>query len=755
MSIRRVVSPVLLLLCIAVFACPAMSSAAAEPTLNPTSITKYVTPLVIPPAMPYATQDSSMTTYNIAVKQFQQQILPAGMPKTTVWSYGDASGPAPGAPGSSFNYPAFTVETRSNALVRVKWINGLVDAEGNYLPHLLPVDPTLHWANPPGPRDHKPEFIDTPGRYTGPVPIVTHVHGSHVPAISDGYPEAWFLPDAKNIPAGYFTRGTFYDTVLPAEAGAAWYEYTNTQRATTLWYHDHTLGMTRLNVYAGPAGFWLIRDAYEDSLNLPGPAPRLGDPAGTKYYEIPIVIQDRSFNSDGSLFYPDSRRFFEDYPEGPFNPGTTVSPIWNPEFFGNTIVVNGSTWPYLDVEPRKYRLRLLNGCNTRFLILKVTDNPLRTRPVLATFPFHQIGNEGGLIPNGPIALQQLLIAPAERADVIVDFSTFAPGTELYMINDGPDEPFGGLPVDTSADSQTTGQVMKFRVVASTGADTSSLPAVGTLAPMMPLFGPVAKTRDLTLNEIASMPEDVPSEAHLGTGPDGPMGWAMHMTEMPMLGDTEIWRLINLTADAHPIHLHLVMFEVLGRIPFNTEGYKAAQNVYINAGKTGTPPDPLTFSTGPLTQPNSWERGTKDTVIVNPGEMTMVKAVFDYPGLYVWHCHILEHEDNEMMRPYRVVEDQCGSYAADTNSIHVPCVDFGDTYSMDLPVVSVDPLRFGLTGLINLGSGMGGDQCATLNLINGVLHLPCVNVQGTRYSANFTTVASGAGSFELLDFAVLP
>jgi FtsP/CotA-like multicopper oxidase with cupredoxin domain len=242
------------------------------------------------------------------------------------------------------------------------------------------LDQTLHWANPvSGPtwrRDQEP--------YLGPVPIVTHVHGAHVPPNSDGFPEAWYLPDAANIPDGYVTQGTFYDSVHEAPPGAAVFEYPNSQRATTLWYHDHSLGITRLNVYAGMAGFWLIRDDFEDGLNLPGPAPSAGDAPGTRYYEIPMVIQDRSFNEDGSLFYPDSRAFFDDY-TGPYIPETTVSPIWNPEFFGDAMTVNGRTWPYLEVEPRLYRFRIINGSNSRFLVLKFDQDAI----------FHQIGTEAG------------------------------------------------------------------------------------------------------------------------------------------------------------------------------------------------------------------------------------------------------------------------------------------------------------------------------------------------------------------------
>lgn len=611
--------------------------------LDPLSIPKFVEPLVIPPVMApegesdWSGEGEAAVEYRIAVRQFQQQILPAGFPATTVFGYGRE-----GDPGS-FHSPAFTVEARRNERVRVVWLNQLVDDPGSpgasFLPHLLPVDQTLHWANPVSGPDR--EGVD-PADYDGPVPVVSHLHGAHVPAISDGFPEAWYLPEAADIPAGYSPQGSRYTSVHEAPPGSAVYEYPNDQRATTLWYHDHTMGLTRLNVYAGMAGFYLLRDEAEDSLDLPGPAPRLGDAPGTRYYEIPLAIQDRSFNEDGSLFYPDSRTFFDEY-AGPYIPETTVPPTWNPEFFGDTIMVNGRTWPYLEVEPRLYRLRFLNGSNSRFLILRF-DRELT---------FHQIGSEGGLLPGAPVELDQLLMGPAERADVIVDFSHFQAGDELVLLNLGPDSPFGGLPVDPAeaANPQTTGQVMQFRVVARSdqgnpGEIPASLPPIERLRTRLP-------DRDLTLNELVYLPADIPVEAELGTAADGPISFDHAITENPMLGDTEVWRIINLTEDAHPIHLHLVQFQVVDRTPFDREAFLAAQQAYLAGGKVGAAPDPADFATGEASPPNSWELGWKDTVIANPDQFTRIIAPFDLEGLYVWHCHILEHEDNEMMRAYYV------------------------------------------------------------------------------------------------------
>lgn len=668
------VAVVFLSLALVFSAGPILADALPGGTLDPTYIPKYETPLVIPPAMPMTGTvkvkgGKNVEYYEIAVRQFGQYILPESMGKmTTVWSYGSVQHAGTVAEGGSFNYPALTVEARWNKPVRVKWINDLVDEDGSYLPHLLPVDQTLHWANPPAGLGNTDTRGTDPEPYDGPVPIITHVHGAHTTEDSDGYPEAWYLPAANNIPDGYATVGTFYDDFMAeAVAGDDWgpgvavFQYPNDQRATTLWYHDHTLGMTRLNVYAGPAGFYLLRGGPDGWVGgkLPGPAPALDDKPGTKYYEIPIVIQDRSFNADGSLFYPDNRAFFEglepDQLQIPFIPDeacdeelSDISPIWNPEFFGNAMVVNGKTWPYLEVEKRQYRFRLLNGSQSRFLILQMGQQVEggeadELEPV--DLSFWQIGSDGGFLPQ-PVELNELLIGPAERADVIVDFSDMPAGTELIMLNIGPDEPFGGGIPGTDfdpADPETTGQVMQFRVIEATEPDTST-PACKLILPMVNDLGAPDNTRQVTLNEEESttvwVSEDEfgntvldcddgepfgPKAALLGTLADGALLWGDNITENPALGATEEWELYNFTEDAHPIHIHLVQFQVVNR-------------------EDGD---------GNIRAPEIWETGFKDTVIAYPGEITRVKARFDIAGLFVWHCHILEHEDNEMMRPYRV------------------------------------------------------------------------------------------------------
>ena len=241
-------------------------------SLDPGDVPKFVTEMLIPPVMPRAgTKPRGVDYYEISMKQFSQQILPAGLPATTVWGYGAVKSASP--TGLLLHHaPSLTIEAQVNRPVRVKWINDLTDADGKYLPHLLPVDQTLHWANPPGgnrDRDTRPTFDSTPGPYTGPVPIVTHVHGAiGVGDESDGYAEAWYLPKARNIPPAYARNGTwyhFFEAKAARSFGVGWgpgfavFQYPNENRAATIWYHDHALGMTRLNVYAGPAGFYLIR----------------------------------------------------------------------------------------------------------------------------------------------------------------------------------------------------------------------------------------------------------------------------------------------------------------------------------------------------------------------------------------------------------------------------------------------------------------------------------------------------------------
>lgn len=669
---------------------PGNSPQALEEGLDPASIPKFVTPLAKVPVMTSSgtieSDEGTADHYELAMRQFEQQVLPSGYPATTVWGFGPSDDPRTVAQGGRYFYPSFTIEARYNTPVAVTWINGLMDSEGRYLPHLLPVDQTVHWANPPGPRDERGMSQEP---YRGPVPVVTHLHGGHNDEEDDGFPEAWFLPAANNIPAEIqFRTGTFYDYFvqkygLTWSAGSATFVYENDQRATTLWYHDHTLGMTRVNIYAGLAGFYILRGGPDDVVLdtrsegqsspavLPGPAPGPEVNPDGSFRELAIMIQDRSFNEDGSLFYPDNRAFFEGLAPSelqiPFSPSpgcdgqpSDVAPIIQPEFFGNCIVVNGQTWPYLEVEQRRYRFRLLNACNSRTLLLDFND--------ITGAEVWQIGADGGFLAApldmGSVNGGQLLMGLAERADVIMDF-TNTPAGNYVLKNLGPDEAFqGGIPgVDFDpADPETTGQVMQFRVGPREGEDTTTPPRFMKLPAITPLAPTV--TRRISLNENSSSnvfvrqddngglvfdcgsstPID-PVQTLLGTydpvtGSPTEYHWSDLVTENPALGATETWEIYNFTGDAHPIHIHLVQFQVVNRQPLSP----------LDDTGMAIPP---AFPTGEPRPPEPWESGFKDTVIVYPGEVARVRAVFDRPGFSVWHCHILEHEDNEMMRPYHI------------------------------------------------------------------------------------------------------
>ena len=426
--------------------------------------------------------------------------------------------------------------------------------------------------------------------------IVAHVHGAVVPPDSDGQPDAWF-------------------TVGFAQRGAEWtqetYEYPNQQEACTLWYHDHAIGQTRLNVYAGLAGAYIIRDDEEDALGLPS-----GE------YEVPLIIQDRRFAPDGSLTYPVS-----DLAGSADHPGP-----WVPEFFGDTIFVNGRVWPYLEVEPRRYRLRIINGSNARFYRLRLSDGRPslrleRTRVCCRLRPK----------PGGSCWRQ------AERADVIVDFRGER-GARIRLLNDAP----APYPKGQAPDRRTTANVMEFRFNKPlVRPDTRSIP--GKLRAIAPLSERDATVRYMAFREYKdAMGEPV---IVLLNG----RKWHEPITVRPRLGDTEVWHLINTTDDAHPIHLHLVRFLVLDRQGFDAAAYLRDWG----ADQPGEGPDPIAvepYLHGARATPPPHERGWKDTVRADPGEVVRIIARFDgHAGKYPWHCHMLEHEDNEMMLQFEVTQ----------------------------------------------------------------------------------------------------
>jgi spore coat protein A len=601
--------------------------------IDPATIPKFVNQLDQPPPVfaPENVTDKSgnliRQEYTVKASEFKQQMLPAvdasgnptGFAQTTVLGY---EGEAMNAItreylGDVASTPGCTFEAIQGVPVQVKWVNNLVDSTGKPLSYFLPVDPTLHWANP----NNLPMDISAadapayPPGYTEaqtPIPIVTHLHGGETPSASDGHPDAWWTADGKHGPA--------YNTAELTDANAAVYVYPNEQPPTALWYHDHALGVTRLNVLSGLAGFYLIRNSSD-------PVEALL-PKGE--FEMPLCVQDRSFLTDGSLYYP----AVGNNPE--------VHPYWQNGFLGNTVVVNGKVWPNMNVKQGQYRLRILDGSNSRFYQISFSNG----------MPFTLIGTDGGYTES-PVELTSMLMAPAERIDILVDFSDVPAGTKIVMEN------FGG------SDGQPIGQIMQFTVTDEKGYTPSQLPLNlnPTLAGDFPTLPTPAKERILTLVSVAGQNG---SEAMLLDG----QKWAAPISENPTVGSTEDWILVNPTSEAHPIHLHLIQFQLVQRQTFDVEAY-TAEWTRLN----GDPPlnhstvnvaSLDTYLTGQPTGPSASEQAWKDTITVYSGEVVTIRMrwtqqngspfLFDAtagPG-YVWHCHLLEHEDNEMMRPYVVV-----------------------------------------------------------------------------------------------------
>lgn len=549
----------------------------------------FVDPLPIPPVISRSGTLNGQPLFNVTMQPFRQR-LHRDLQPTPLWGYNAL-------------YPGPTFENRRGEPINVQWMNNLPGRQ------MFPVDSTLHG--------------DEPGQPA--VRTVVHLHGAKVEPDSDGYPEAWFTK-------GFAQVGPFFNNKV--------YHYPNDQEATELWYHDHGLGTTRLNIYAGLTGFYFIRDELEDSLNLPR-----GD------FEIPLMIQDRSFNLDGSLLYP--------VVDTGGDPDKRVPPIWIPEFFGDTVLVNGKVWPFLEVEPRRYRLRMLNASNARWYHLTLNEAGPDGTPNGKPGPaFNIIGTDGGLRPF-PVTATEILTSPSERYDVIIDFAG-ADGKSFVLSNDGP-APFPG------GGDVVPGKVMLFKVTKRlSGKDTSSVPR--TLGPGNRIEPEDVKTRDLVLSELDSADPYVnPIIGRIdarGTPPTTIDPWKMPVTETPKAGSVEIWRLINTTGDGHPIHIHLVQFQVLDRQAF------AANQI-----DTSVSPPQVTklMFTDLRRQPKDEtarpylkyeQNARKDTVKAFPGEVTRLIMRFDLPTgtsvsrgekfRYVFHCHILEHEDNDMMRPYDVV-----------------------------------------------------------------------------------------------------
>ena len=720
----------------------------AQTPLDGNSLPKFVDPL---PTFQGRRVDGT-SPIQVNMEEFQQKVLPASvyaaLPApydggTYLWGY-DLN-------GTGASWPARTIEARKGTTTTVTYTNSLTNTR---LQSLLTVDQSLHWADPLGTTARNncvngpPLAAPCTEPYAGPIPAVVHLHGAEVPSQYDGHPDAWFTPGDEHLGPSFVSNV---------------YNYPNSQEATTLWYHDHALGVVRQNVFAGLAGFYFIRDNRDTGLAT----NPITLPAGPQ--EVELLIQDRQFDKNGQLYFPDSDNA-ANLNGPPSNPD--MHPFWIPEFFGDVITVNGKSWPTLEVEPRRYRFRVVNGSNARFYIMQMfnqngLDMHVNGEPGPAIW---QIGSDGGFFDapvklddpaNGPDACagspwgsnsdvrageKCLFLAPAERADIIVDFA--GQNGKTFTMKNFAVLPFpSGGPVGFGApDATSDGLVMQFKVVKPLrGKDGSFNPAaVHPALRAAPMVNIKSIRPDLRRQLILIEEESNPAN------PDGPgspdaagtpveslvnntkwngnregttirvpgstsNGRGVSATETPREGATELWEIANLTGDAHPMHIHLVQFQVISRQPFDVDTYLAdwigafpggtfngfnfAPGVFIPGFGPPMPydvPNPagavggnLNFDANkylkggacaggacPVRLPDPLDSGWKDTIKTFPGEITRLAVRWTPQNLavnqgraglnsfpfdptsgpgYVEHCHILDHEDNEFMRPLLIAK----------------------------------------------------------------------------------------------------
>ncbi|WP_254762558.1 multicopper oxidase family protein [Natrinema marinum] len=534
---------------------------------------KFVQPMPIPDVLEPDGWWRGGDYYEIPMEEVEKKVHP-DLPPTTMWGF---DGQVPGPVIKSHRYER----------INVRYDNSALPEE-----HIFEVDDMIHGTSP---EDYE--------GYDGAVPEVRtsiHQHGLNVERSSDGQARAWDAPDGTKGPQ--FVKHV--------------HELPNRQERMIGTYHDHALGVSRLNNYAGLHGFYFIEGWEEKRLNLPR-----GE------YDVPIMLEDRAFEEDGSLHYPDS---------------------FVPNFAGDTAFINGAVWPYMEVEPRRYRFRLVNQSNGRTFAIALENEDGHDAPAMHQIaPGHgfledvvSIGHEGDL--------EELIISPYERAEVVVDFSEYA-GETLTMTNDaafpyaGPHGGHDGGHGDGDMDMGGDGgmdmggdggmdmggdkhfpdipELMQFRVADSVSEpDRSAEPAELDLPSWHgPNENAVKETRQMTLGMRMKMNEP---DLHVLNGKASFEG-GEHAK--PQLGSTEIWELENTGHHSHPIHLHLVNFEIIGRGPDGTH------------------------------EPAPNERGPKDIVRVDPGETARILVKFEnYTGKYPWHCHVLEHEEHAMMRQFEVV-----------------------------------------------------------------------------------------------------
>jgi FtsP/CotA-like multicopper oxidase with cupredoxin domain len=577
-------------------------------TLGPTPLAPFVDALPVPRRL-FAAQPEGRLTVGIRVRSHR---FHRDLPESRIWGY-DGTVPGP------------TIETERGRPVTVEWRNEL---EGP-LPVVVTIAPERVNSDGvpvqclPGLSDGRPD--QNAAALSG--QTVVHLHGGLTPAAYDGWAENLFGPGQH-----------------------AAFHYPMEQRAALLWYHDHVMGVTRFDVYAGLAGLWIVRDERERELGLPEGSP----------FEVPLLIQDRNFDLDdrgrltGRLVHKTDPEVMEAF--APFT------------------VVNGKVWPVLDVQPAIYRLRVLNGCNARTYRLVLLRNGKAELERIT-----QIGTDHGLLraavgvpPDG------LVLASAERADLLVDFSDLEPGSELTLLNTAA-APFDGAgfpPDQAEGAADLEGllpwpQVMRIRVVAGQTARRMIPGALATdyeQPTPEELAGAPRRAIALVERELESQPSMLTMRelavvegyhpGRLVTVTDGERttryrAVAAHFedttTFFPMLGHYEVWQLINLTGDTHPIHVHLDPFQIVSRRPIRCEiTQDGIEDLDLSAAVTlGRDPDD---ELDHVIEDN--ERGLKDTIRVNPNEIVEIAVRFTrYSGRYMYHCHILEHEDRDMMRPF--------------------------------------------------------------------------------------------------------
>ena len=583
--------------------------------LNPRTIPKYVNQLTPLPTFVPEIKNNICTNekeyyYDIDIKEYMGQLLPPPFPKTPLLGFG---GRVKSYDNPNICYsvispgPNFYVERYSKAFV--KWNNKLL---GNYT---VPVDSSISWANPKNIAYDNSYYIFPTGNYVAqnPIPVVMHLHGGEVQSYYDGHPNAW--ETASGIKGPVFYSNT--------------YEYPNAQPSTTLWYHDHALGLTRLSVYSGLYGAYIISDP-KNPLDMPN-----NNYLPTGKYDIPLLIQDRSFYEDATLYYPTIGTYPQNFP------------YWPIDFIGDTITVNDKVWPNLNVEKALYRFRIVNTSNERFFNIALSNNQC----------FTLIATDGGYVEK-PITLSSILLSPSERAEILIDFSKLEVGSKIIMTNNA----LAPYPVGPLPDPETVGQIMQFTVTSCNTCNSYCIPERLNAFPTLIPDSPTQFQTLLFANNFVML-----NGQRFNAPP----------SEIAEVGSTVEWDIVNFNFTAHPIHLHLIQFKILNRQSIDIFKY-TYDWLQLNTPPLNAPTSQIDVSNylmGSPTPPEPYENGWKDTVVCPPAQVTRIliryaptdapnnvvvkgKNLFPFdpslgPG-YVWHCHILPHEDNEMIRPQIVL-----------------------------------------------------------------------------------------------------